>query len=323
MNPILPAALALVFATPLAAQIDQAIASEYVHDQDAPVAAAVRIDGGIRIDGVLDEDVWSRATPITSFTQLDPQEGRPASQQTDVRILYDDQALYIGARLNDTGVVSGRLGRRDMPLGDSDWLTVILDSHHDHRTAFGFEINPAGVRRDQTRATGSGEDDSWDPVWQAAATTGDDGWAAELRIPFSQLRFSGESEQSWGLQVERTIARNREFSVWSFTPREEPGGIPRFGHLTRLADVPTGKRLEILPYTVARAEYVDAGENPFRSDREYELEAGIDLKYRVTSNLTLDATVNPDFGQGRGRSGRHQPERARDLLRRETALLHR
>ena len=198
--------------------------------------------------------------------------------------------------MRDTGDVRARLGRRDMSMSASDWLTVILDRYHDHRTAYGFEVNPAGVRRDQTRSQDGGEDDSWDPVWEAETRVTDEGWFAEIRIPFSQLRFSGAVE-TWGLQVERQISRNQEFAVWSFTPRDQPGGIPRFGHLTGLAGLETGKRLEALPYAVSRAEYVDPGDNPFRTESEYGIEAGLDLKYRVTSNLTLDATLHPDFGQ--------------------------
>jgi hypothetical protein len=271
-------------------------AAGYVHDRDAPRALAQRITEPITIDGRLDEAVWEEASPVTEFTQVVPNEGQPASQRTEVRFLYDDEAIYVGARLHDTGEIRGRLGRRDMPLGDSDWLTVIFDSYHDHRTAYGFEVNPRGVRSDQSRAGGR-EDPSWDPVWEVATTVDDEGWTVEMRIPFSQLRFSGEPVQTWGLQVERSIARNREFSVWSFTPQDQPGGIPRFGHLTGLERIPTGKRLEVLPYTVARAAYVDPRGNPFRTGSEYDLDAGVDLKYRVTSDLTLDATVNPDFGQ--------------------------
>jgi hypothetical protein len=167
----------------------------------------------------------------------------------------------------DRSPVTTRLGRRDMSMSASDWLTLIFDSYHDHRTAFGFEINPSGVRRDQTR-TETSEDDSWDPVWEAATTIDDEGWTAEIRIPFSQLRFNPGAEQVWGLQVERQIARNREFSVFSFTPTTEPGGIPRFGHLHGMRDLRTGKRLEVLPYSVLRAESVDRGSNPFRTNRE-------------------------------------------------------
>lgn len=261
-----------------------------------PVARAVRTASPIRLDGRLDEPGWTEAPAVADFTQLDPHEGEPASERTEVRILYDDGAIYIGARLYDRGEISTRLGRRDMPLGDSDWLTVIFDSNHDHRTAFGFEVNPSGVRRDQTRA-GDSEDDSWDPVWEAATAVDAEGWTAELRIPFSQLRFNAVAEQVWGLQFERTIARIREFSQFSFTPRTQPGGIPRYGHLEGLASLRTGKRLEVLPYTVGRAEYVEAQGSPFREPEEYTGSFGVDLKYRLTSNLTFDATVNPDFGQ--------------------------
>ena len=271
-------------------------AATYDHERDAPTATARRTASPIRVDGVLDEDAWAGAPPVTSLTQYDPSEGRPASQATDIRFLYDDEALYIGARMRDTLPPTARVGRRDMGMSASDWLTVILDARHDHRTSFGFEINPAGVRRDQTRAD-TGEDDSWDPVWQAATTRSDSGWTAEIRIPFSQLRFGGEPVQRWGLQIERQIARNQEFAAWAFTPRDQPGGTPRYGHLTGLENLATGKRLEVMPYVVSRAEYIERRGNPFRSDHEYAIEAGADLKYRVTSSLTLDATVNPDFGQ--------------------------
>ncbi len=285
----------LAWTAPLLAQ-DGARASGEDGLPPVPTARAVRVDATVRVDGRLDEAVWADAPAVTEFTQLDPHEGEPASERTEVRILHDDVALYIGARLYDRSPVSTRLGRRDMPFGDSDWLTVIFDSNHDHRTAFGFEVNPSGVRRDQTRA-GESEDDSWEPVWEAATSVDEEGWTAELRIPFSQLRFNPTDEQVWGIQLERTIARLREFSQYSFTPRTQPGGIPRYGHLEGLSSLRTGKRLEVLPYTVARAEYADRSGNPFRTDEEYDGDFGVDLKYRLTSNLTLDATINPDFGQ--------------------------
>lgn len=271
-------------------------AAAHNHDRDAPSVPAFRITETIVIDATLDEAAWGRATPITDFTQIVPHEGAPASQRTEVRFLYDDEAIYVGARMHDPGEILGRLGRRDMPMGDSDWLTVVFDSYHDHRSAFGFEINPAGVRRDQSRAGGR-EDDSWDPVWEVATSVDGEGWTVEMRIPFSQLRFSGESLQTWGLQVERFIAREREYAAWAYTPPHQPGGIPRFGHLSNLEGISAGNRLEVLPYTLGRAEYIDPRGNPFRSDSEYGFDTGVDLKYRLTSALTLDATVNPDFGQ--------------------------
>ncbi|HUF64359.1 MAG TPA: DUF5916 domain-containing protein [Gemmatimonadaceae bacterium] len=288
--------LPLVFALPLAAQ-DTPARAPYDHQRDAPVAEATRATSPIRINGVLDEPAWREARPITELVQLDPSEGQPVSERTEVRILYDEDALYVGAMLYDRSPVSARLGRRDISsMSASDWLTLIFDSNHDHRTSFGFEVNPAGVRRDQARSP-QGEDDSWDPVWEAVTTVTDSGWIAEIRIPFSQFRFTRETVQTWGFQVERQIARNQEFALWPFTPRDEPGGIPRYGHLTGLQDLATGKRLEIMPYAVTRAEYVDRGANPFRTSREFSGDVGLDLKYRVSSNLTLDATVNPDFGQ--------------------------
>lgn len=266
------------------------------HNESAPRATAVRITGEIRMDGVLNEAQWRLAQPIGGLTQLDPQEGKPASERSDIRFMYDDDALYIGAMLYDRDAARGRLGRRDMDMTASDWLTVIIDTGHDHRTAVGFEVNPLGVKRDQTRSP-SGEDDGWEPVWQVATTVTDSGWTAEMRIPFSQLRFNGSKSLTWGLQVERQIARIHEFSNWAFTPREQPGGIPRFGHLVGLSNVATGKRLEVMPYAVARSRNIDTSGNPFRDDHELNGDAGVDLKYRVTSSMTLDATVNPDFGQ--------------------------
>ncbi|HEX8394829.1 MAG TPA: DUF5916 domain-containing protein [Longimicrobium sp.] len=294
MNKLALGIVLAVAASPARAQ--QPAAAPRAAAPEVPQAAARRTTQSIRVDGALDDAAWAQATPITEFRQLDPAEGQPATERTEIRVLYDDQALYIGARLYDRQPVRSRLGRRDMAMSASDWLTVILDSNHDHRTAVGFEVNPSGVRRDQTRS-GDGEDDSWDPVWEAHTAVSDSGWTAEMRIPFSQLRFSAAPVQTWGLQVERQIARNQEFSVWSFTPRDQPGGIPRFGHLAGLERIPTGKRLEVLPYAVSRAENVDRGANPFRDDREYGMNVGVDLKYRLTSNMTLDATVNPDFGQ--------------------------
>ncbi|HEX6038194.1 DUF5916 domain-containing protein [Longimicrobium sp.] len=261
-----------------------------------PGALATRAPSAIHLDGRLDDAAWAAATPITTFTQMDPEEGRPASEATEARILYDDEALYVGVRMHDRGRVNTRLGRRDMNLGDSDWAGVVIDSYHDHRTAYSFDVNPSGVRRDALKTDG-GDDMTWDAVWDAAAHRDSAGWTAEYRIPFSQLRFSPATEQTWGIQVERIIGRRNEYDVFSFTPKAERGGVARFGHLDGLRDIRPGRRLEVLPYTVMRADYTDPGVNPFREDGEYGTTVGADLKYRVTSDLTLDATINPDFGQ--------------------------
>ncbi len=268
---------------------------------ERPVITAARVTGPMEIDGRLDEAAWATAAPVTAFTQVDPEEGRPASERTEARILFDGEALYIGVRLHDRQRPTVRLGRRDMPLSDSDWLGVVIDSYHDHRTAFSLDLNPAGVQRDAVKSMGPGghetDDLSWDAVWEARATVDDGGWTAEYRVPFSQLRFGSEEEPVWGIQLERVIGRRREYSVFSFTPKREPGGIPTYGHLVGLRDIEPGHRLEVLPYAVARAERVDPGANPFRTDSEYFRSGGVDLLYRLTSDLTLNASVNPDFGQ--------------------------
>jgi len=285
-----------------------------------PVAVATPLVGQVTLDGVLDEPGWADAPAVTRLVQLDPDEGQPVSERTDIRILYDGEALYVGARLHDTRAPSGRLVRRDSYVLDSDWLSVAIDSYHDHLSAFRFSVNPAGVRRDEL-FTSSGRtvsstsavvtdrgglvDASWDPVWSAATSVSDTGWVAELRIPFSQLRFSAADVQTWGLQIERRIARKQELAMFAFTPKNQPAGVPDFGHLQGLARVRASRRLEVMPYSsgrlfmrpVAAREPSVAFDDPFRARAELSARFGADVKFRVTSNFTLDATLNPDFGQ--------------------------
>jgi hypothetical protein len=293
----LAATLAVAAATPaLTAQVQHAAGGEHVLAPDL-MAHAARIDGAITVDGRLDEAAWQTATPITAFLQVDPREGEPVSQPTEVRVLYSADALYVGAVLRDAGAISRPLGRHDADLPHSDWFGISIDSYHDHLSAFTFQVNPAGVRTDAL-LYGDAEDRSWDAVWRAETTVTDTGWTVEMRIPFSQLRFGRSDAQTWGLQIWRRIGRHQELAVWAFTPKSERGGVARYGHLTGLQQIRRGRPVQVLPYTVARARYEQVSpEHPFRSDSEYRMDAGVDLKYRVTSNLTLDATANPDFGQ--------------------------
>jgi len=265
-----------------------------------PTVVAVRTDGPIDVDGHLREAIWSLASPATDFTQVDPEEGQPASQRTEVRIVYDSDALYVAVRAWDSGPITTRLGRRDMALLDSDWFGLVIDSYHDHQTAFSFDVNPGGVKRDAVKSMQQGEetdDLSWDGVWDVATSVDDEGWTAEYRIPFSQLRFREDEVHTWGIQLERVIGRRREYAVSSFTPKQESGGIPAFGHLQGISDVEQGNRVELLPYVVAKSEHVDPGDNPFRTDSEQAASGGLDVLYRASPNLTLNATFNPDFGQ--------------------------
>jgi hypothetical protein len=263
----------------------------------APVVAAARATHAIRVDGRLDDADWAGATPVSGFTQVDPAEGAPVSEPTEVRILYDGEALYVGARLRDRGEVRRRLGRRDMDLGDADWFGVVLDSYHDHRTAAAFLVSAAGVKRDTQRAEAGPDDATWDAVWDAAVGVDSGGWAAELRIPFSQLRFDGRRLAQWGVQLERRIGRKSELAVFAFTPKAEQGGVARYGHLEGLRDIRAGSRLDVVPYSVAKADYAVAGDTPFRRRGARSVTAGLDLKYRASSRFVVDATVNPDFGQ--------------------------
>lgn len=267
------------------------------HDS-APVVVPARIGGRIVLDGRLDEPEWRLVEPVTRFVQTEPLDGAPASERTEVHVLYDEDALLVGARLHDSsGSVKKRLGRRDTYLTDSDWFYVMLDTHHDHITAVQFSVNPAGVKRDELTSGGRG-DVSWNAVWDAAVTVDSAGWTVEMRIPFSQLRFGSAPVQTWGIQLSRRIHRLQENSVMAHTPRSERGGVARYGHLVPLESLGQGRRFELQPYTLARAEYVEAPEgNPFRTGSDLFGGVGLDVKYRATSSMTLDATINPDFGQ--------------------------
>lgn len=278
-----------------------ALAAQSVHPAPPPVAVAVERRGEIRLDGRVDDAAWAAATPVTNFTQRDPHEGQRGSQGTEVRFLFDGSALYVGARMYDSsgaGGVRSRLTRRDR-MRASDYLEVILDTYHDHLGRAVFRVNPHGVREDELAQGGSELDGSWDPIWEAAAAVDSLGWTAEMRIPYSQLRFSGETSQTWGLQVIRYINRLNEYQFLSFWTKRETGGPARYGHLEGLVVRDRPGHLELLPYVVSRARYVRpaVAANPFNDGSRYDARIGGDLKYLLTSNLTLDATFNPDFGQ--------------------------
>jgi hypothetical protein len=269
-----------------------------------PLAQAARRDGPIELDGRLDEEAWARATPITQFRQYEPNEGAPASLPTEVRILYDDRALYIGARMTQPDGIVAPLARRDQLVdasGDNgsfnslttDKLVVSLDPYHNHFDNVLFEVNPAGVRGDQFNG-----DASWDPIWEAAVDSDADGWTAEMRIPLSQLRFSPEATDTWGLQIWRYIDARNERAMWSFWGRDSSGGPSFYGDLGGMALSKQPRQLEILPYLVTGTTFADVDPlNPYEDSPDVRLGVGGDLKYLLTSSLTLDATFNPDFGQ--------------------------
>jgi hypothetical protein len=280
---------------------EQATATQRDELPPLPALGAVRATSPIRVDGRLDEPDWERATPATDFRQHDPQQGELATQRTEVRVLYDDHSLYIGARMFDTdpSLIRARLARRDEGVSGSDLLEIYIDSYHDRVSGYLFRITPAGAIRDGTvNATGF-VDASWDGVWESAASIDSLGWIAEARIPFSQLRYAPrEGGQTFGINFRRSVGRLAESSEYAYTPRRVTGGPHRWATLTGLANLPRSRYLELMPYGTTRAEFTDvpAG-HPFRSGNDYRVKGGLDLRYGLTSGLTLSGTVNPDFGQ--------------------------
>ncbi len=264
---------------------------------------AQRITGeSITVDGKLDETAWTSAQPTTrQFIQNKPDPGKPSLQRTEVRIMYDDQAIYVGARMYDTAPDSivGRLARRD-DHPQSDWFTIGFDSYNDNRTAFVFAINPAGVLFDEFIYNDTQEDDSWDAVWEGRTSTDSLGWVAELRIPLSQLRYdaSGGAPVEWGIELVRDISRYAEQSFWAPLDPRESKTVSVFGTLEGLSRLSSPRRLEIQPYGVAKLDREPGdAQDPFYTPSDISGNVGADLKYGLTSNLTLTATINPDFGQ--------------------------
>ena len=264
-----------------------------------PVMVARRVEEVPSIDGHLDEAVWAQALAVSEFYQKEPLEGQAATEETQVRILYDQGYLYLGIKLLDSDPAQIRASelRRDSTLESDDSFTVALDSFHDHRDAFVFRINPLGTRYDALiRDEGPNFDGAWDEQWTAAATMTEDGWSVEMSIPFKILRFSGVEEQIWGVNFERVIKRKNESVYWSGWDRDFAFyHISQAGHLEGLIDIKQVERLRIRPYLLGGVKTFNATSSP-GTDGVWEV--GIDdLKYAVTSNLTADLAFNPDFGQ--------------------------
>ena len=262
-------------------------------------AVAVPANGAIVLDGKLNEEIWQQAPVINEFIQRDPAEGQPPTFKTEARVAYDDAAIYVGVRAFDTdpGKLVGILTRRDQ-RSPSDWIRIVVDSYFDRRSAYEFGVNPVGVKTDRYYFNDGNSDDSWDAVWDVEVEKDADGWRAEFRIPFSQLRFNSMSGGPVGFAVIREVGRLAETVSWPMLSRNANGFVSQFGDLTGLKMGGTPKRFEILPYTVAKLDRQPAdSSNPLTSSSDPGASAGLDLKYAVTPGLTLTATANPDFGQ--------------------------
>jgi hypothetical protein len=252
------------------------------------------------IDGILDEEVWKEGTWIDDFTQFQPYNGQKPYQRTEFNIIFDDNNIYFGVKCFDTSPdsVVKRLTRRDQI--DGDQVGVLFDSYHDLRTGFLFSTSASGVKADQMMTNdGENEDSNWDPNWWVKTSVNNEGWVAEMKIPFSQLRFEKGSTEAWGLEVFRQIYRKQEMDLWQHIPKDAPGLVHLFGEMNGIEKVKPRKVLDITPYGVARAESFQSEEgNPFlQNGRKFGGNAGLDAKIGVTNNMTMDLTINPDFGQ--------------------------
>lgn len=294
LSAALAAAFQLALATQPAVPRDPAAGTR----GDRPVNA-VRLPAAVVVDGRLDDAVYALHDSITGFTQRDPVPGAPASQHTAVWVFYDDANLYVGARMHDTAPDSVRalLARRDRWV-PADRFFVFVDGYRDKRTGFYFGVNAAGTQYDGTLFNDEWDDDTWDGVWIAKAQRTADGWTAEFRIPLSQLRFAGGQQQEWGVNFRRDIARLNERDFVVYQPPDGSGFVSRFPSLQGITGLQPRARREILPYVTSRfASLSHAPGDPFRSGTQVDPGAGVDAKLGLGNNLTLDATVNPDFGQ--------------------------
>ncbi len=270
---------------------------------------AAPVHGAVILDARLDEAAWDDVDPVTSFIQFTPEEGRAASQRTEVRILYSASALYVGAMLYDQepDAIEASLGRRD-DFNRADWFLVSIDSYNDKRTAYTFGVNAAGVQFDAIQTSArrgpagtnapNNMDPSWDAIWQVSRRLTDEGWVIEMRIPYSMLRFPNRPEHTWGVHFTRFIPRHGEQSEWPHVPRTQRTNlVSHFGLLTGIAGVSPRNNLQVTPYSLARVRSSENASEPGSLRREAGTEIGGDVKVGLGPNIMLDATVNPDFGQ--------------------------
>jgi hypothetical protein len=273
----------------------------FVHAEVSPMvrATAVRRTAVIAVDGHLDDAAWASAPRYAGFVQRFPKEANPPSLETRFSIVYDDEAVFVGVWADDPqpDLIRALLTRRDVS-SSADAVTVGIDSYHDRRTAYAFQLNAAGVQRDMLLFDDSNQDDTWDAVWTGKVALNLSGWTAEYRIPLSQLRYGSREVQEWGFQVMRLIGRTGEEDWWSPTPRSSPQVVSKFGVVEGITNLKASRRLELLPYVTGGVERlpVEAGD-PVNDTTNWKRNVGLDLKYGLGPAFTVSATLNPDFGQ--------------------------
>ena len=267
----------------------------------ATAATAVRAAAAPVLDGRGDDAVWATAPEIGGFRQFEPVEDGDPKYATTAKVAFDERNLYVLMHAQDAhpDSVVGQLTRRDQ-RSPSDWLMVLIDSYNDKRTGFEFHVNPAGVKRDISIVGDGDEDTSWDGVWDVATRIDADGWTAEFRIPLSQLRFPPNGSPTFGMMFIRNIGRSGERNAWPVLRKSKGGLVSQFAEVSGFQGLTSPRRLEITPYSVMKSisqSQLDGSGTVTGYDRANLSTIGADIKYGVSSNLTLDATVNPDFGQ--------------------------
>lgn len=295
---IVPALAFWVCTNPVSAfQADSLDTDSLLHRKKQYITKRVAKDPPV-IDGKLDEGAWTLVEWAGDFIQRFPHAGKSPSKQTQFKILYDEKNIYVGIRaFEDPAKIIRRMSRRDGFEGD--WVEVEIDSYNDNLTAWSFTASVSGVRGDEA-ITNNGDnwDSNWDPIWYFKTSQDDLGWIAEIRIPLSQLRFSEQDEHLWGIQIQRRHFGTDEISTWVYVPRNAPGWVHLFGDLTGLQGIKPQKQLEIQPYVLGSHEtFAKEAGNPYATGKSSGFKAGLDGKVGITSNFTLDFTINPDFGQ--------------------------
>lgn len=252
-----------------------------------------------KIDGLLADPAWGLVDWSGDYVEWSPEENTAPTEQSKLKILYDEKNIYVAFRCYDKepSKIVKRLSRRDG--FDGDWVEINIASLGDERTAYSFTISVSGVKGEEyITNNGANWDNTWNPIWYAKTNIDSQGWTAEIRIPLSQLRFGSAQDQVWGIQSTRRYFRKEERSVWQRSPQNAAGWVSTFGLLKGLKNLQPQKQLEVQPYIVSALNTYEAEpDNPFRDGRDTRLDAGLDGKIGITNDLTLDFTVNPDFGQ--------------------------
>ncbi|MBL4655339.1 MAG: carbohydrate binding family 9 domain-containing protein, partial [Bacteroidia bacterium] len=260
---------------------------------------AIRVSNPPKIDGKLDEALWINVPVASNFTQVEPINGEPSRKRTEVKVVYDNTAIYVGAMMYDDepDKILKELGKRDAGENNADIFAVFFDTYNDDINAFAFTVSASGVQSD-IKFSANGAAFVWDAVWQSKVSIVENGWVAELKIPYSAIRFSDQLEQTWGINFIRIIRRYREKSSWNLFDLSVDGFVNQFGELNGIEDIKSPIRLSVMPYLSAYMEHY-----PFniegKSNLSYSFNGGMDLKYGLSESFTLDMTIVPDFGQVR------------------------